>query len=73
MSEKHRHFRKKQNHVINTLINFKEITCLPRTSSQIEVRRNYFSNYIYLKNMYKTLKGLGKIQFLSELIIFVIL
>ena len=73
MSEKYRHFRKKQNHVINTLINFKEITFLPRTSSQTEVRRNYFSNYIYLKNMYKTLKGLGKIKFLSELIIFVIL
>ena len=37
--------------------------CLPR--NRIYLPQNYFSSYVYLKDMYKTLKG--KIQFVSAL------
>ena len=30
---------------------------------------NYFTSYVYLKIIYKTLKGIGKIQFVSKLTI----
>ena len=33
----------------------------------IYLLQNYFSSYVYLKDIYKTLKGIGKIQFVSEL------
>ena len=39
--------------------------CLPR--NRIYVLQNYFSSYVYLKDKCKTLKGIGKIQFISEL------
>ena len=45
----------------------KKFSCLPR--NWIYLLQNYFSSYVYLKDIYKTLKGIGKIQFLSELII----
>ena len=39
----------------------------PHTSYRIYLKRNFFSNYVYLKNMYITLKGIGKILFVSVL------
>ena len=41
--------------------------CLPRY--WIYLLQNYFSSYSYLKNIYKTLKRIGKIQFVSQLTI----
>ena len=41
--------------------------CLPR--NWIWLLQNYFSSYVHLKDIYKTLKGIGKIQFVSELTI----
>ena len=41
--------------------------CLQR--NWIYLLQNYFSNYVYLKDIYKSLKGIGKIQFVSELTI----
>ena len=41
--------------------------CLPR--NWICLLQNYFSSYVHLKDIYKTLKGIGKIQFVSELTI----
>ena len=35
----------------------------------IYLLQNYFSNYVYVKDIYKTLKGIGKIQFVSKLTI----
>ena len=52
MPEKCRHFRIKKNYVTNTVLNFKEIICPPRTSNQNEVIRNCFSNYIYISQKY---------------------
>ena len=45
----------------------KRFSCLPH--NWIYLLQNYFSSYVYLKDIYKALKGVGKIQFLSELII----
>ena len=45
---------------------------LPQTSNRIYLLRNCFSSYIYLKDMYNTLKGIGKILFVSVLIILLI-
>ena len=39
----------------------------PHTSNRIHSLRNCFSNYVYLKDMYITLKGIGKILFVSVL------
>ena len=39
--------------------------CLPR--DWIYLLQNYFSSYVYLKDIYETLKRIGKIQFASEL------
>ena len=36
-----------------------------RTSNQIYLLRNCFSNYVYLKHMYITLKGIGNFPFVS--------
>ena len=36
------------------------------TSNRIYLLRNYFSNYVYLKDMYMSLKGIGKILFVLE-------
>ena len=41
--------------------------CLQR--NWIKLLQNYFLSYVYLKNIYKALKGIGKIQFVSELTI----
>ena len=37
------------------------------TSSRIRLLWNCFSNYVYLKNMYMSLKGIGKSLFVSVL------
>ena len=39
----------------------------PYTSNRIYLLRNYFSNYVYLKDMYITSKSIGKILFVSVL------
>ena len=46
----------------------KKVFCLPR--NWIYLLQNYFSSYVYLKDIYKLLKGIGKNQFVSELTIF---
>ena len=38
--------------------------CLPR--NWVYLLRNYFSSPVHLKDIYKTLKGIGKIQFVLE-------
>ena len=45
----------------------KKFFCLP--GNWIYLPHNYFSSCVYLKDTYKTLKGIGKIQFVSELTI----
>ena len=45
----------------------KEIFCLPR--NWIFLLQNYFPSYVYLKDIYKTLKVIGKTQFVLELTI----
>ena len=44
----------------------------PHTNNRIYLLRNCFSAYIYLKDMYITLKGIRKIQFVSVLRILLI-
>ena len=44
----------------------------PHTSNRIYLLRNCFSNYVYLKDMYLSLKGIGKILFVSVLRILLI-
>ena len=44
----------------------------PHTSNPIYLLQNCFSNYVYLKDMYITLKGIGKILFVSVLRILLI-
>ena len=39
------------------------------TVSVIFLLQNYFSNYVHLKDIYKTVKVIGNIQFVSELTI----
>ena len=39
----------------------------PHTSNRIYLLRNFFSSYVYLKDMYITLKSIGKILFVSVL------
>ena len=46
----------------------KKVFCLPR--NWIYLLQNYFSSYVYLKDIYKPLKGIGKNQFVSELTFF---
>ena len=42
------------------------------TSNRIYLLRNCFSNYVYLNDMYMSLKGIGKILFVSVLRILLI-
>ena len=49
----------------NKYIYAKEMFCLP--SNCIYLLQNYFSSYAYLKDIYKTLKGIGIIKFVSKL------
>ena len=42
-----------------------------RRNNWIHVLRKYFSNCVYLKDIYKNLKEIGIIQVVSELTIFV--
>ena len=42
----------------------KKFISLPRT--WIYLLQSYFSSCVYLKDIYETLKGIGKIQFVSE-------
>ena len=46
----------------------KKVFYLPR--NWIYLLQNYFSSHVYLKDIYKPLKGIGKNQFVSELTIF---
>ena len=64
--ENYLQFRKKQKHLLG------KIFSLPHTSNRIYLLRNYFSNYVYLKDIYITLKKIGKILFVSVLKVFVI-
>ena len=45
----------------------KKFLCLPR--NWIYLFQNYFSSYVYLKDIYTTLTGIWKSQFLSQLTI----
>ena len=60
-SEKYLQFRKKQKHLL------RKIFGLFHTSNRIYLLGNCLSNYIYLKDMYITLKRIGKIMFASVL------
>ena len=57
---------KKQKHLLRKMFGS------PHTSNQIYLLWNGFSNYAYLKDMYITLKGIGKILFVSVLKILLI-
>ena len=63
ISEKYLHFKTKGCG--------KKIFVPHRRSIWIDVLQIYFSNYVYLKDMYKFLKEIGIIQFVSKLITFV--
>ena len=63
ISEKYLHFIKKQKNVWRKI--FRPLLA----SNRIYVIQNYSSNYVYLEDWYKTLKGIGKILSLSELTI----
>ena len=66
--EKYLQFRKKQKHLSREIFGSFQITGINR----IFLLRNCVSNYVYLKNMYITLKGIGKTLFVSVLRIFLI-
>ena len=59
-------FVKKKKHLLGNIFGS------PHTSNRIYLLRNCFSNYVYLKDMYITLKGIGKILFVSVLRILLI-
>ena len=59
ISEKYLQFRKEQKHLLRK--NFGP----PHTSNRIYLLCNRFSNYIYLRDMQITLKGIGKVLFIS--------
>ena len=65
ISEKYLHFIKKQKNVWRKI--FRPLLA----SNRIYVIQNYSSNYVYLEDWYKTLKGIGKILSLSELTILI--
>ena len=52
MPEKYVHFRKRQKHAPRNFFS-------TRRSNWIHVLRKHFSNYIYLKDLYKNLKEIG--------------
>ena len=64
-SENYLQFRKKK-HLL------RKIFGSPYTSNQIYLRLNCFSNYVYLKDIYLTLKEIGNIMFASVLKILLI-
>ena len=66
ISEKYLQFRKKQKHLLGKTFGS------PHTSNQVYLLQNYFSNYVYLKDMYITLKGIEKTLFVSVLRILLI-
>ena len=66
ISEKYLQFRKEQNHFLGTIFGSLH------TNNQIYLLRNCFSNYLYPKDMYITLKGIGKILFVLVLKVFLI-
>ena len=47
----------------------KKCFCLPRNWIYLFYLLTFFELCIYLNNIYKTLEGIGKIQFVSELTI----
>ena len=65
ISEKYLHFRKK------TKAFGKDISFPPRRGNWIQELWKSFWDYVYLKDMYKSLKGIGIIQVVSKLTIFV--
>ena len=62
-------FRRKQKPLLRKLFSLK---WPPHTSNRIYLLWNCFANYIYLKDVYITMKGIGKIRFVSVLRIFLI-
>ena len=67
ISEKYFEFRGKERHLL------RKIFGLPHTNNRIYLLQNCFSNCVlYLKDMYITLNGTGKIMFASVLIILLI-
>ena len=66
ISEKYLQFREKQKHLLG------ETFGLPHASNRIYLLRYCFSNYVYPKEMYITLEGIGKILSVSVLRIFLI-
>ena len=59
-------FYKEKTHLLGNIFG------LPHASNQIYLLQNYFSNYVYLKDTYITLKSIGKILFVSVLKILLI-
>ena len=66
ISEKYLQFTKKQKQLLGKTFGS------PHTSKQIYLLHNFFWNYVYLKDMYITLKGIEKILFVSVLRILLI-
>ena len=66
ISEKHFKFRKKQKYLLGKIFGS------AHRSNRIYLLWNCFSNYVYIKDMYITLKGIGKILFVSVLRILLI-
>ena len=60
------HFIRKKKHLLGNIFGS------PHTSNWIYLLRNCFSNYLYLNGMSITLKGIGKIMFVSVLQILLI-
>ena len=60
------HFIRKKKHLLGNIFGS------PHTSNWIYLLRNCFSNYLYLNGMNITLKGIGKIMFVSVLQILLI-
>ena len=60
------HFIRKKKHLLGNIFGS------PHTSNRIYLLGNCFSTYIYLKDMYLTLKGIGKTLFVSVLRILLI-
>ena len=60
------HFTRKKKHLLGNFFGS------PHTSNRIYLLGNCFSTYIYLKDMYITLKGIGKTLFVSVLRILLI-
>ena len=59
-------FYKQKKHLLGNIFD------LAHASNRIYLLQNCFSNYVYLKDMYMTLKGIGKILFVLALKILLI-